>query len=223
MRNKEALSYFILDEPFYTCTRKAKVTVLIDTGVSGNFMNHSLARSMDLLCLSLKVLLGATMDILLFHVILGVGWRRQHWVHINGAANEQHFFSDGTSGFLSLLKPGEEPPKSCLSLKASLEVPPPVLISGILTPYQDAFDMSLATGLPQHTHHDLDFCTKVDLVKIDTYMYPLNEHNDKALGVWTNNMLVKGWIVKKPSSVSSLVVFAEKSGRTICLMWIKLF
>ncbi|KAJ9053212.1 hypothetical protein DSO57_1026436 [Entomophthora muscae] len=123
------------------------------------------------------------MDDLLFPVILGVGWWCQHQVHIDRASNELHFSLDGSAGVLSLLKPGKEPPKSCLLLKASPEVPSPVLIPEILAPYQDAFDLSLATALPQHTHHDVTFQTTVDLVKLDAPMYPLSEHEDKALGV----------------------------------------
>ncbi|KAJ9087116.1 hypothetical protein DSO57_1036510 [Entomophthora muscae] len=224
MQNKEDLSYFLLNTTFYTHTRKAKVTVLIDTGAAGNFMNRTLVRSMDLTCLGPKELLGASkapvtaypvskplsyctsnrvfvsrflaVDDPLFHVILGVGWWRWHQVHIDGPENELHFSLDGSAGVLSLLKPGVEPPKSCLSLKASPEVPSPVLIPGILAPYQDAFNLSLATALPQHMHHDVTFWIKVDLVKIDAPMYPLGEREDKALGVWLDNMLVKGWIVK---------------------------
>ncbi|KAJ9053629.1 hypothetical protein DSO57_1022535 [Entomophthora muscae] len=211
MQNKEDLSYFLLKATFYTCTRKAKVTVLIDTGVAGNFMNHTLARSMDLTCLGPKELLGASkvsvtaypvskplsyctgshvfvsrflaVNDLLFPVILGVGWWCWHQVHIDGPANELNFSLDNSTGVLSLLKPGVEPPKSCLSLKASPEVPSPVLIPGILVLYQDAFDLSLATVLPQHTHYDVTFWTTLDLVKIDAPMYPLSEREDKALGV----------------------------------------
>ncbi|KAJ9057678.1 hypothetical protein DSO57_1020414 [Entomophthora muscae] len=175
MQNKEDLSYFLLNATFYTHTRKAKVTVLIDTGVAGNFMNHTLARSMDLTCLGPKELLGVSkvqvtaypvskppsyctgnyvfvsrflaVNDLLFPVILGVGWWRRHQVHIDGPENELHFSLDNSAGVLFLPKPGVEPPKSCLSLKASPEVPSLVLIPGILTPYQDAFDLSLATAL----------------------------------------------------------------------------
>ncbi|KAJ9052671.1 hypothetical protein DSO57_1032047 [Entomophthora muscae] len=152
MQNKEDLSYFLLNVTFYTHTRKAKVTVLIDTGAAGNFMNHTLTRSMDLTWLGPKELLGTSkvpvtaypvskplsyctgshvfvsrflaVDDLLFHVILEVGWWHRHQVHIEGPANELHFSLDSSAGVLSLLKPGEEPPKSCLSLKASLEVTP---------------------------------------------------------------------------------------------------
>ncbi|KAJ9063460.1 hypothetical protein DSO57_1000050 [Entomophthora muscae] len=173
-------------------------------------MNCTLARSMDLTCLGPKELLGASkvpvtaypiskplsyctdshvfvsrflaVDDLLFPVILGVGWWCQHQVHIDRPANELHFSLDNSAGVLSLLKPGVEPLKSCLSLKASPEVPSPVLIPGILAPYQDALNLSLATALPQHTHHDVTFCTTVDLVKIDAPMYPLSEREDKALG-----------------------------------------
>ncbi|KAJ9050993.1 hypothetical protein DSO57_1009076 [Entomophthora muscae] len=163
MKNKENLSYFLLHATFYTHTRKAKVTVLIDTGAAGNFMNHTLARSMDLTCLGPKELLGASkvpvmaypvskplsyctgshvfvsrlsaVYDLLLPVILGVGWWRRHQVHIDGPANELHFSLDNSAGVLSLLKPGVEPPKSYLSLKASPEVPSPVLIPVILAPY----------------------------------------------------------------------------------------
>ncbi|KAJ9066604.1 hypothetical protein DSO57_1007946 [Entomophthora muscae] len=90
---------------------------------------------MDLTCLDPKELLGTTVDDLLFPVILGVGWWRRHQVHIDGPENELHFSLDNSAGVLSLLKPGVEPPKSCLSLKASPEVPSPVLIPGILALY----------------------------------------------------------------------------------------
>ncbi|KAJ9058290.1 hypothetical protein DSO57_1013776 [Entomophthora muscae] len=156
MQNKEDLSYFLLNATFYTRTRKAKVTVLIDTGAAGNFMNRTLARSMDLTCLGPKELLGASkvpvtaypvskplsyytdnhvfvsrflaVNDLLFPVILGVGWWRRHQVHIERPENELHFSLDGSAGVLSLLKPGVEPPKSCLSLKAS-----PVRAQGLPT------------------------------------------------------------------------------------------
>ncbi|KAJ9076912.1 hypothetical protein DSO57_1021766 [Entomophthora muscae] len=163
MQNKEDLSYFLLNATFYTHTRKTKVTVLIGTGAVDNFMNCTLARSMDLTCLGPKELLGASkvsvmaysvskplsyctgshvlvsrfsaVDDLLFPVILGVGWWRQHQGHIDGPANELYFSLDNSVGVLYLLKPGVEPPNSCLSLKASPEVPSPVLIPGILAPY----------------------------------------------------------------------------------------
>ncbi|KAJ9072590.1 hypothetical protein DSO57_1025970 [Entomophthora muscae] len=213
------LSYFLLNATFYTHTRKAKVTVLIDTGAAGNFMNRTLARSMDLTCLGPKELLGATdsQPWMIYYFLSSLEWVGNAGIR---PENELHFSLGGSSGVLSLLKPGVEPPKSCLSLKASPEVPSPVLIPGILAPYQDAFDLSLATALPQHIHHDVTFWTTVDLVKIDAPMYPFSEHEDKALGVWLDNMLVKGWIVKMPSSVSLPAVFVEKSDRTLPLVWI---
>ena len=42
-------------------------------------------------------------------------------------------------------------------------------------------------------------------------MYLLSKREDAALSAWLDDMLLKGWIVKKQSSVSSPVVFAEKS------------
>ncbi|KAJ9072831.1 hypothetical protein DSO57_1023019 [Entomophthora muscae] len=80
----------------------------------------------------------------------------------------------------------------------------------MLVPYKDAFDVTLSNTFPPHTHHDLTFKLTVDLVKIDAPMYPLSELEDKALGAWLDNMLAKGWILKKASSVSSPVVFAKK-------------
>ncbi|KAJ9048701.1 hypothetical protein DSO57_1032384 [Entomophthora muscae] len=217
MQNKEDLSYFLLNATFYTRTRKAKVTVLIDTGAVGNLMNCTLARSMDLTCLGPKEFLGASkvpvmiypvskplsyctgshvfvsrflaVDDLLFSVILGVGRWRRHQVHIDGPVNELHFSLDNSTGVLSLLKPGVEPPKSCLSLKASPEVPSPVLIPVILVLFQDAFNLSLATSLPQHTYHDVTFWTTVDLVKIDALMYPLSECEEATAPMLTLKML----------------------------------
>ncbi|KAJ9051243.1 hypothetical protein DSO57_1006494 [Entomophthora muscae] len=89
--------------------------------------------------------------------------------------------------------------------------PEPFALPAILAPFKDAFDTTLSCALPPHSRHNLTFKTTVDLVKIDTPMYPLSKLEDKALGAWLDNMLAKGWIVKKASLVSSLVVFAKKS------------
>ncbi|KAJ9070869.1 hypothetical protein DSO57_1002929 [Entomophthora muscae] len=86
----------------------------------------------------------------------------------------------------------------------------------MLVPYKDAIDVTLLNALPPHTRHDLMFKLTVDLVKIDAPMYPLSKLEDKALGAWLDNMLAKGWIVKKAFLVSSLVVFANKSNRSLC-------
>ncbi|KAJ9089356.1 hypothetical protein DSO57_1013729 [Entomophthora muscae] len=88
--------------------------------------------------------------------------------------------------------------------------PEPFSLPAILAPFKDAFDATLSCALPPHSCHNLTFKTTVDLVKIDAPMYPLSELEDKVLGAWLDDMLAKGWIVKKASSVSSLVVFAKK-------------
>ncbi|KAJ9073667.1 hypothetical protein DSO57_1013697 [Entomophthora muscae] len=81
----------------------------------------------------------------------------------------------------------------------------------ILAPFKNAFDAILSCALPSHSCHNLTFNTTVDLVKIDAPMYPLSKLEDKVLGAWLDNMLAKGWIVKKASLISSLMVFAKKS------------
>ncbi|KAJ9055075.1 hypothetical protein DSO57_1007831 [Entomophthora muscae] len=94
-------------------------------------------------------------------------------------------------------------PKLCLSLKALPETPPSLCSArnaGSLQRYLQRYPVKCP---PPHYHYDLTFKLTVDLIKIDTPMYPLSELKDKALSVWLNNMLAKGWIVKKASLVSS--------------------
>ncbi|KAJ9087857.1 hypothetical protein DSO57_1028938 [Entomophthora muscae] len=107
---------------------------------------------------------------------------------------------------------GWEPPEPCLSLAATPVSPPkPFALLAILAPFKDAFDATLSCALPPHSCHNLTFKTTADLIKIDAPMYPLSKLEDKALGVWLDNMLTKGWKINKASLVSSLVVFAKKS------------
>ncbi|KAJ9065846.1 hypothetical protein DSO57_1015472 [Entomophthora muscae] len=80
----------------------------------------------------------------------------------------------------------------------------------ILAPFKDAFEATLSCALPSHSCHNLTFKTTDDLIKIDAPMYPLSKLEDKALAAWLDDMLAKGWIVKKASLVSSPVVFAKK-------------
>ncbi|KAJ9049441.1 hypothetical protein DSO57_1024449 [Entomophthora muscae] len=82
--------------------------------------------------------------------------------------------------------------------------PEPFALSAILSPFKDAFEATLSCALPPHSCHNLTFKTTVDLVKIDAPMYPLSKLENKVLGAWLDNMLAKGWIVKKASLVSSL-------------------
>ncbi|KAJ9069131.1 hypothetical protein DSO57_1021798 [Entomophthora muscae] len=70
--------------------------------------------------------------------------------------------------------------------------PEPFVLPAILAPFKDAFDANLSCALPPHSRHNLTFKTTVDLVKIDTPMYPLSKLEDKALGTWLDNMLAKG-------------------------------
>ncbi|KAJ9067580.1 hypothetical protein DSO57_1037633 [Entomophthora muscae] len=69
--------------------------------------------------------------------------------------------------------------------------PKPFALLAILAPFKDAFDAILSCALPLHSCHNLTFKTTVDLVKIDAPMYPLSKLEDKALGVWLDNMLEK--------------------------------
>ncbi|KAJ9053248.1 hypothetical protein DSO57_1026098 [Entomophthora muscae] len=111
-------------------------------------------------------------------------------------------------GLFPLLPLGWEPPETCLFLVATpISTPKPFSLSAILSPFKDAFDAILSCALPPHSCYNLTFKTTVDLVKIDA---PI-ELEEKALGTWLDDMLAKGWIIKKPSLVSSLVVFAKKS------------
>ncbi|KAJ9087233.1 hypothetical protein DSO57_1035173 [Entomophthora muscae] len=147
---------------------------------------------------------------LLYPVIVGMGWWC-HLVQIDCLTNKIHFLLDRCPGSFPLLSLGWEPPESCLSLAAIPVSPPkPFALPAILAPFKDAFDATLSCVLPLHSSHNLTFKTTVDLVKIDAPMYPLSELEDKALGAWLDDMLAKGWIVKKASLVSSPVVFAKK-------------
>ncbi|KAJ9062113.1 hypothetical protein DSO57_1014184 [Entomophthora muscae] len=123
---------------------------------------------------------------------------------IDCLTNELHFLLDGCPGSFPLLPLGWELPESCLSLAATPVSPPkPFALPAILAPFKDAFDAILYCALPPHSCNNLTFKTTVDLVKIDALMYPLSKLEDKVLGAWLDNMLAKGWIVKKASLVSS--------------------
>ncbi|KAJ9085637.1 hypothetical protein DSO57_1012009 [Entomophthora muscae] len=144
---------------------------------------------------------------LLYPVIVGVGWWRRHLVQINVLSNKLHFLLDGTPGFFLLLLLGEDP-LSCvyhsrLCRKLLLPLFCPACWLSTMTP----LTLSCQTSSP-HFRHDLTLKLTMDLINIDAPMYPLSELEDKALGVWLDNMLAKGWIVKKASLVSSLVAFA---------------
>ncbi|KAJ9086660.1 retrotransposon-like protein 1 [Entomophthora muscae] len=112
---------------------------------------------------------------LLYPVIVGVGWWRRHLVQIDCLTNKLHFSLDRCPGFFPLLPLGWEPPESCLSLAATPVSPPkPFALPAILAPFKDTFDATLSYALPLHSCHNLTFKTTVDLVKIDTPMYPLS-------------------------------------------------
>ncbi|KAJ9068171.1 hypothetical protein DSO57_1031314 [Entomophthora muscae] len=81
---------------------------------------------------------------------------------------------------------------ACLLQKPQSLPPKPFALLVILAPFKDAFDATLSCALPPHSRHNLTFKTTVDLVKIDTPMYPLSKLEDKALGAWLDNMLAKG-------------------------------
>ncbi|KAJ9076440.1 retrotransposon-like protein 1 [Entomophthora muscae] len=175
LQNKEDLSYFLFNATFYTKFQKAKTTVLVDTGAGRNFMDLGLAQSLGLLllpqtpvdaskvpvlcyplfkplsyCTGNHVFVSkfSAIEDLLYPVIVGMEWWRRHLVQIDVLSNKLHFLLDGAPGFLLLLLPGEDPPKSCLSLKALPDTPPPFVLPGILALYKDAFEVTLSNALP---------------------------------------------------------------------------
>ncbi|KAJ9058858.1 hypothetical protein DSO57_1008075 [Entomophthora muscae] len=114
-------------------------------------------------------------------------------MQIDCLTNKLHFLLDRFPDSFPLLPLGWEPSESCMSLTATLVSPPkPFALPDILAPFKNAFDADLSCVLPPHSCHNLTFKTKVDLVKIDSPMYPLSKLEDKALGAWLDNMLAKG-------------------------------
>ncbi|KAJ9051529.1 hypothetical protein DSO57_1003878 [Entomophthora muscae] len=113
LQNKEDLSYFLFTATFYTKSRQAKATVLVDTGAAGNFMDLALAQSLGLSLLPPQSLIAASqvpvlsypftnplsyctgshvfvskfsaMEDLLYPVIVGMGWWRRHLVRLTAS------------------------------------------------------------------------------------------------------------------------------------------
>ncbi|KAJ9069821.1 hypothetical protein DSO57_1014704 [Entomophthora muscae] len=183
----------------------------MDTGAAGNFMDMTLAQSLGLSLLPHQSLIAArkvlvlsysltnplsyctgsyvfvskfsAVEDLLYPVIVGVGWWWRHLVQIDCLTNKLHFLLDRLPGSFPLLPSGWELPESCLSLAATPVSPPePFALLVILAPFKDAFDATLSCVLPPHSCNNLTFKTTVDLVKIDTPMYPLSKMEYKALG-----------------------------------------
>ncbi|KAJ9089691.1 hypothetical protein DSO57_1010188 [Entomophthora muscae] len=60
LQNKEDCSYLLFTATFYTKSRQAKATGLVDTGAAGNFMNLALAQSLGLSLLPPQSLIAAS-------------------------------------------------------------------------------------------------------------------------------------------------------------------
>ena len=235
--NKVNLAYFLFTATIRSPTREARVTVLVDTGASGNFIDMRLARSLELNLAPIDHVLGASSEPmqcatsldplviaanghcftetvraipgLIYPLIVGVGWWRENAVRIDLENDLIWFTSPGSSGSIPLLT--DVPASETMSMVASPKEEEPFLLPAILGPYRRAFDAKAATALPPHSKHDLSFKLTVDLIKIDCPLYPLTEQEDAVLAAWIDEMLAKKYIFKKFSSVSSPVVFASKS------------
>ncbi|KAJ9067127.1 hypothetical protein DSO57_1003039 [Entomophthora muscae] len=134
LQNKEDLSYFLFNATFYTKSRLAKATVLVDTGAAGKFMDLALAQSLGLSFLPSQSLIAASqvlvlsypltnllsyctgshmfvskfsaMEDLLYPIIVGMGWWWRHLVQIDCLTNKLHFLLDGCLGSFPLLPSG---------------------------------------------------------------------------------------------------------------------
>ena len=79
----------------------------------------------------------------------------------------------------------------------------------------EVFNQERANRLPLHTKFDFEFKLTVDLIKINSPLYPLTLPEEAALDAWIDELEPKGWIVKETSPVCAPLLFVEKSDGTL--------
>ncbi|KAJ9069820.1 hypothetical protein DSO57_1014703 [Entomophthora muscae] len=201
--NKEFSGYFLLLVSFLFYASPSVVHTLVDTGTKVNFISISLAKKLGLDSILGGLVKGGnsatfcSLDVskplvfkvgnhifterfcavktLVYLVILGIEWWKKYNVLPNLKYNLLLLTPPASSPFLlPLLDASLCDGDASLALCDQMVVPTnPTPLPPCFTHLAKVFDPTWADRLPKHTQFDFSFCLTVDLVKINSPIYPL--------------------------------------------------
>ncbi|KAJ9073774.1 hypothetical protein DSO57_1012765 [Entomophthora muscae] len=201
--NKEFSGYFLLLVSFPLFTPFPEVHTLVDTGAKVNFISISLAERLGLdlhpgglvkggnsttFC-SLDVSKPLVFQVgnhtftkwfcvvkdLVYPVILGIEWWRKYNVASHLKSDSLILTPPASNPFLLPLLDASLCDGDVILVLCDQMVAPtnPTPLSQWFTHLAKVFDPTWADRLPKHTQFDFSFCLTVDLVKINSPIYPL--------------------------------------------------
>lgn len=239
--NKADHYYFLFTATFWLGCCRTSITIMVDSGAGENLIKANIADVLDLPLGPPSSVLGAgsieipchpglhplnfetsslsfnkhfsTIKNLVFLAIMGIRWWRRLKVNINTTCNVLTVDLEVSKGEIPLQETPVGPMKIAPKLNTLVNIikAPAQLLPPCLEKFALVFDMEVAKKLPPHSKYNLGFKLVVNLVKINSFMYPLSELENKALDVWVDNMLECEYIYPKPLAVTSPVLFGNKS------------
>ncbi|KAJ9078398.1 hypothetical protein DSO57_1007112 [Entomophthora muscae] len=126
-------------------------------------------------------------------MILRIGWWRKYVISDLQASCLRLTLTQGTSFSLSLMDNSllfANPSLATCKVMAQLSTPIP--LPPCIEHLAEVFDVARANRLPKHSQFDFSVCLTVDLLKINSPIYPLTLKEEEALDAWIDEMLSKG-------------------------------